>query len=617
MPNEPQQPDLSNMVRLEPQPPITSAPPLNNQPGWNPFQRSPLPPSMNSGSADQLRQFYNRDSGPQRRVLPQQPAGLAGINSAARSNQLMFSGGTGVTLLTNNLTNASQSVLNLIEGTGMTLAADAHGGVTFSALATGDGLTHGTTPWESDPSYAFIREDFMFRGDGANGNTFTVNSTPIGAGWTFQGPANPVVGGFMGGAPPNMGQLWFADIGSAEQGNFVIPNLLFSSERFATGENANALFFPDGAFALLENPGWNATFVFKVDINRTSSAFSVSHASMYVGLFGTTFLPIMNNGTLSGSRPDVFVGVRYDASVQMGPFAITSCASHSGNTTVYTGTITGGGTTSSFIGQLFTVTGFVTNTVNNGTFLCTGASTTTLTLANNAGVAETHTASVVSAGTAPADSFFTLEVVANPTYNFFGRKNFQGTTYVTNVAPVAGVWHRLDVSCSSTGTVKLTLDGSATNTLTAAVPKITIQGTSTWCGGSNTVANQGTFNYTTGTSTDPALSPFSPGSSVTVAGFTSGFAFLNGTFPLVYNTGAGSSSSFILFTQQAATASSQSANATFTGYPSLIPGFFSGEGNVAPSGAQNFNFYADFCSLIWNPALGAGGTPAATKPRYW
>ena len=438
MPNEPEQPDLSNMVRLEPQPAITAPPPLNNQPGWNPLQRSPLPPSLNT-APDQLRQFYNRDSGPQWRILPQQPAGLASNNSAIASHLLAINDSSGVLLLTNNLTNASQSVLNLIGGTGMTLAADAHGGVTFSALATGDGLTHGTTPWESDPSYAFIREEFMFRGDGANGNAFTANNTPIGTGWTLQATSVSPIVGFMGGAPPNLGQVWRADVGSSEVGAYITPNLLFSSERFATGENASALFFPDSGMALLENPGWTATFVFKVDINRTGTAFSVAHASIYVGLFGTTFLPIMNNSTLSGSRPDVFIGVRYDASTQLGPFALTSVANHSGNTTVYTGTITGGATSGSFVGQLFTVTGFVTNTVNNGTFLCTGSTATTITLANNAGVAEMHAASVSSAGTAPADSFLTLEAVANPTYNFFGRKNIQGTTLVTNVAPVPGL----------------------------------------------------------------------------------------------------------------------------------------------------------------------------------
>jgi hypothetical protein len=61
---------------------------------------------------------------------------------------------------------------------------------------------------------------------------------------------------------------------------------------------------------------------------------------------------------------------------------------------VYTGTITGGGS-NAFAGLTFVVAGFVTTT-NNGTFVCTASTTTTLTLANIASAAETH------AGTATA-----------------------------------------------------------------------------------------------------------------------------------------------------------------------------------------------------------------------
>lgn len=55
---------------------------------------------------------------------------------------------------------------------------------------------------------------------------------------------------------------------------------------------------------------------------------------------------------------------------------------------VYTGTITGGGS-SAFAGKTFIITGF-TNAVNNGTFVCTASTTTTLTLVNINSVAETH-----------------------------------------------------------------------------------------------------------------------------------------------------------------------------------------------------------------------------------
>ena len=71
-------------------------------------------------------------------------------------------------------------------------------------------------------------------------------------------------------------------------------------------------------------------------------------------------------------------------------FTLTAVAAHSGNTSVYTGTITGGGS-NAFEGFTFVVAGF-TNAVNNGTFICTASTTTTLTLENDAAVAETHAA---------------------------------------------------------------------------------------------------------------------------------------------------------------------------------------------------------------------------------
>lgn len=73
---------------------------------------------------------------------------------------------------------------------------------------------------------------------------------------------------------------------------------------------------------------------------------------------------------------------------------LSAVAASSGGSAVYTGTITGGASPN-YVGNRFTVAGFV-NTINNGTFLCSACSTTTLTLNNPNAVAETH------AGTATA-----------------------------------------------------------------------------------------------------------------------------------------------------------------------------------------------------------------------
>jgi hypothetical protein len=71
------------------------------------------------------------------------------------------------------------------------------------------------------------------------------------------------------------------------------------------------------------------------------------------------------------------------------PFSITSVANASGGTTVYTGTITGGATeTNSYAGYYFTTSLFA-HSANNGTFLCTASTSSTLTLANAAGVSDT------------------------------------------------------------------------------------------------------------------------------------------------------------------------------------------------------------------------------------
>lgn len=71
-------------------------------------------------------------------------------------------------------------------------------------------------------------------------------------------------------------------------------------------------------------------------------------------------------------------------------FSLTSVANASAGTTVYTGTITGGAS-NAYQGYYFTVTGFTTG-ANNGTFLCSASTATTITLVNASGVAETHAA---------------------------------------------------------------------------------------------------------------------------------------------------------------------------------------------------------------------------------
>jgi hypothetical protein len=98
---------------------------------------------------------------------------------------------------------------------------------------------------------------------------------------------------------------------------------------------------------------------------------------------------------------------------------LTAVAAASGNQTVYTGTITGGGS-NAFQGHSFIIAGFV-NASNNGSFVCLASTTTTLTLLNEFGVAETH------AGTAQDEAG---TGVYTGTITGGGSNAFAGETFV-------------------------------------------------------------------------------------------------------------------------------------------------------------------------------------------
>jgi hypothetical protein len=85
-------------------------------------------------------------------------------------------------------------------------------------------------------------------------------------------------------------------------------------------------------------------------------------------------------------------------SPQFGPFFITSAANAAGGNTAYAGTFD---PLSFPVGDTAEVTGFQAHTVNNGSFAVVSVTTTTLTLANAAGVAETIQAYVSDFNWAP------------------------------------------------------------------------------------------------------------------------------------------------------------------------------------------------------------------------
>lgn len=134
-----------------------------------------------------------------------------------------------------------------------------------------------------------------------------------------------------------------------------------------------------------------------------TTGLGVAANILVAGNGGTKTTPGYNNVTLSVS------GTGFATTFQLNPqlvdaagnevtqgtqFTLTAAANASGGTTTYTGTITGGGS-NAFAGLTFVVAGFDL-AANNGTFICTASTTTTLVLDNANGVSDTHAATATT-----------------------------------------------------------------------------------------------------------------------------------------------------------------------------------------------------------------------------
>lgn len=85
-----------------------------------------------------------------------------------------------------------------------------------------------------------------------------------------------------------------------------------------------------------------------------------------------------------------------------GSLAVSAAANASTGTTVYTGVFPAAGS-NAYVGLSFLIAGF-TKGANDGTFVCTASTTTTLTLANPNGLAETISATAISPGAVYVDN---------------------------------------------------------------------------------------------------------------------------------------------------------------------------------------------------------------------
>jgi uncharacterized repeat protein (TIGR01451 family) len=104
------------------------------------------------------------------------------------------------------------------------------------------------------------------------------------------------------------------------------------------------------------------------------------------GIAGT---PAYLEENVSGTLEPVSTGTGYPSGAY-GQFTLTKVANAGGGDTVYTGTITGGAG-SAWAGYTFIIGGF-TNAANNGRFVSTASTATTITLNNANGVAQTQAA---------------------------------------------------------------------------------------------------------------------------------------------------------------------------------------------------------------------------------
>lgn len=129
-----------------------------------------------------------------------------------------------------------------------------------------------------------------------------------------------------------------------------------------------------------------------------TGTFSDGGSNALVGQVFTVagFTTVANNGTwICTASTTTVLTLANTAGV-----AQTHAGTATSQSTIYTGTITGGGS-NAFAGQTFVVAGFVAHTSNNGSFLCTASSATQLILTNAAGLSETHAATATDPATAP------------------------------------------------------------------------------------------------------------------------------------------------------------------------------------------------------------------------
>ena len=145
-----------------------------------------------------------------------------------------------------------------------------------------------------------------------------------------------------------------------------------------------------GQYTIVQDLGFGGEASLLIALGQTVSVGSV--------LVSTATGAVAVAGAISDTVLATIVALAEAAVTTPGSLTLSAVAAASGGSAVYTGTITGGAA-NAFAGFIFVIAGFVgAALVDNGTFLCTASSATTLALNNAAAVA------VTAAGTAGGEA---------------------------------------------------------------------------------------------------------------------------------------------------------------------------------------------------------------------